>query len=253
MLEHAASAAGNTTNRKSRFLLVVDSDTDHLYFMSMLLQRFEYKTFTAATAREALAMTAVTVPSLIVISANLKDMSGPELMQHFRQGSSTAGVPLIAMRRHDDAIGESQCFKQGVIDCLCKPVSAEQLYRVVQEALETTPRAHIRIRTLLPVHAGVASSDYFNDAFTTDLSEGGMFVRTRKPVDVNTQLSCRFSLYGQVIQMDTVVLYRNHPGGKLYRDPGMGLQFSRIASKDRELIRRFVRNEITRGIPFAHA
>jgi two-component system cell cycle response regulator DivK len=253
MLEHAANAAGNNLNRKGRFLLVVDSDTDHRYFLSMLLQRFEYKTFTAATAREALAMTAVTVPSLIIISAGLMDMSGLDLMQHLRQESSTAAVPLIAMRRQDDVIGEGQCFKQGVIACLCKPVSAEQLYRSVQEILEATPRAHIRIRTLLPVQTGVASYDYFDDAFTTDLSEGGMFVRTGKPADVNMRLSCRLQLYGQVIQMDTIVLYRNRLGGKLYREPGMGLQFSRIEAKDRELIRRFVRNEVTRGIPFTHA
>jgi len=253
MVEYRTAAAGNSVNRKGRFLLVVDSDQAHLSFMSLLLQRFGYKTFTAATAKEALALTAVTVPSLITAAADLADMSGIELMQRLKEDTATEGVPLIAMRKQDDVIGEEQCFKQGVIDCLSKPVSIEELYRVVQEVLETTPRAHIRIKTLLPVQSAEAVHDCFNEACATDLSEGGMFVRTKNPAAVHTSLSCRLHVYEQTIPMDTIVLYRRHEDGRPFLEPGMGLRFSKIASSDRDVIRRFVRNEITRGLPSAHA
>jgi CheY-like chemotaxis protein len=218
----------------------------------MVLQRLEYKTFAAATAGETLAMTGVTVPSLIMLSVGLKDMGGLELIQRLKENPATAGIPLIALRRQDDLIGEEQCLNQGVISCLTKPASIEQLYGIIQRALETTPRAYIRVKTLLPVHPGDKPNDYLDNAVTTDLSEGGMYVRTQKPATVRTQLSCQLHVCERDIQMDAVVLYKNRAGGGAYHEPGMGLQFARIESKDRELIRRFVRDEITRGIPSTH-
>jgi len=253
MLERGTNAAWNRQNRKGRFLLVVDSDSDHRYFISMLLQRFGYKTFTANTVKEALAMTAVTVPSLIFISTGLKDMNSIEFLQLLNHNPSTAYVPLIFMRKADDVIGEAQCFEQGAVDCLSKPVSVEQLYSVVQKTLELTPRAYLRIKTMLPVQAGEMPHECLDNAYTTDLSEGGMFVRTQKPASVNTRLSCQIHMFEQAIQIDAVVLYRNRASGGIYPESGMGLQFNRIAPKNQELIRRFIRNEITRGIPSAHA
>ncbi|HUL00660.1 MAG TPA: response regulator [Nitrospirota bacterium] len=253
MSERRTSAVWNRPDRKGRFLLVVDSDADCLFSTSMLLQRFEYKTFTASSAQGALTMTAVTVPSLMIVSAGLKDMNGLELMKKLKQEPETANIPFIILKKENDWVGEDQCLQQGAIDSLNKPVSVEQLYRAVQKAIEMTPRSHIRIRTLLPVQACDMSDDCLDNACTTDLSEGGMFVRTTRPAGVHTRLTCQIHLLGQIIEVDAVVLYSNRSGAGLYHEPGMGLQFAQIKSQDRELIRRFVRNEVTRGIPLATA
>lgn len=254
MQERRANTAWSSPNRRSRFLLVVDNDAEHRYFLSMVLQRLEYKTFAVGTAGETLAMTGVTLPSLIVLSVGLKDMGSIELIQRLKQDPATAGIPLIALRRQDDLIGETECLEQGVISCLQKPVAIEQLYRIIQGSLETMPREHIRIKTLLPVQAGEKQYDSLDNAYTTDLSEGGMYIRTKKPADVRTRLSCQLQVYEQNVRMDAVVLYtKRRASDAAYHEPGMGLQFARIEPKDQELIRRFVRDEITRGIPPAHA
>ncbi len=253
MRDNTTLADWNRFDRKGRFLLVVDSDPDHLCFVSALLQRFAYKTFSASTAKEALTMTAVAVPSLILIATDLTDGSILSLRQQLMQNSSTAEIPCIALRNLESLIGEKQCLQQGAVKCLAKPVSPEQLYQAVQTAIETTPRAHIRIRTLLPIHSNDTSHDCFDNACTTDLSEGGMFVRTSKPASVHTQLSCQFHLYDQSIHVLAIVLYSNRSGRGLYREPGMGLQFARIGSRDQDLIRRFIRTEVVRGIPPVNA
>jgi twitching motility two-component system response regulator PilH len=253
MSELMTSADWNRPDRKGRYLLFVDSDANHRFSLSMLLQRFAYKTFTVSSAQGALAMTAVTVPSLIIVSAGLKDMNGLELVKQLKQDSGTSNLPFIILRKQDDLMGEGECLQQGAVDCLIKPVSTEQLYGSIQKAIEMTPRAHIRIRTLLPVRVREMSNDCLNNACITGLSEGGMFVRTTRAASVHTRLTCQIQLVGQIIEVGAVVLYSDQSGLGLHHEPGMGLQFAQIKSKDQDFIRQFVRNEVTRGIPFAIA
>jgi len=78
-------------------------------------------------------------------------MNGIEFLKLRKNDKSTTNVSFIFMRKPDDLIGVTQCFKQGVIDCLIKPVSVEQLYRVVQKTLEITPYATLHQDT--PAHA----------------------------------------------------------------------------------------------------
>jgi CheY-like chemotaxis protein len=248
MAEGSANTISIGPDQKNRFLLVVDSDANSLYSTSMLLQRFHYKTVSAATAREALTIAAVKVPALVVTALDLKDMNGLDLAQQFRQKPGTAGVRFLVLRKQDDLIGEQGCLDQGVTCCLTRPVSVEDLYRAVQTAAEKTPRKHIRIRTLLPVQARKTQNDCLDNACTTDLSERGMFVRTERPASAKTQFCCSLHLYGQVIEVDAAVLYSNRKNGGTFHEPGMGIEFVRIAPKDQELIRRFIRNEVTRGI-----
>lgn len=236
---------------KTRFVLVVDSDANSLYYTSMLLQRFHYKTVSAATAREALTIAAVKSPALVVFALSLRDQSGLELVQQFRQRHGAA-TRFIALRKHDDRIGEQDCLDVGVSSCVSRPVSVEDLYRAVQAALEKTPRTNIRIRTLLPVQACKTPHACLDNACTTDLSERGMFVRTEKPAPAQTTFCCSLLLYGQTVEIDAAVLYKKQSSGGPYQEPGMGVAFTRIAQKDQELIRRFIRNEITRGIAPLH-
>jgi len=248
MAEQGRDGVSDLMDRRNRFLLVVDSDSNNLLYTSMLLKRFDYHTYTTRTAREALEMARVAVPSLIITALDLKDMHGLELMQHVKKNPSTADVPFIALRKAGEPIGETQSADVRAAEYLDQPVSAELLYRAVQAAVEAKPRSHIRIRTLQPVKVDDMPINDFEGVCTTELSERGMFLRTKSPAAVNTRLSIQIYLYGQIIVVEAVVIYSDGAGAGPYREPGMGLQFVRIAPKDQELIRQFIRNEVMRGI-----
>jgi CheY-like chemotaxis protein len=248
MAEHGISAASDSSDRKRRFLLVVDSDVNNLFYTSALLKRFDYRTCTARTAREAIELTSSAVPSLVITALGLNDMDGLELMQRLKENPAFAAVPFIAMGKQGDLRTEMRSFDQGALDCLDQPVSAELLYRAVQAATETRPRTCIRLRTLLPVKENNSPLSGPENTCTMDLSERGMFLRAAKPFGVNTRLSLQIYLYGQVIPVEAVVVYSDATGEGPFAGPGMGLEFVRIEPKDRELIRQFVRSEITRGV-----
>jgi CheY-like chemotaxis protein len=234
--------------RRSHPLLIVDSDAESLQYISMLLQRFDFRTDTAKTAREALASATTAIPSLIITALSLKDMNGLNLIKLLRKNPKTTNIPFIALRNIGDYIGEQYCYSAGAIDCLVKPVSAELLYRAVQGGLEDRPRAAMRFRTIQPVWVDTVPFDDDQDLHTLDISERGLFLRTAKPAPENTRLSVRIDLNGAIIKVEAKVIYTCPPFKGPYYEPGAGLQFTYLSPNDLELLRKFMRREIMRGI-----
>jgi CheY-like chemotaxis protein len=97
-----------SSDRRSRFLLIVDSDANRFY-AAMLLQRLEYNICTAKTAEEALEMTSVSLPTLIITEMKLAGMSGLELTRRLQAHEQTvfkeAGMGLKFTRITPQAQG----------------------------------------------------------------------------------------------------------------------------------------------------
>ena len=228
--------------------MVVDSDTQHLSYLSQLLQRFEYQIQTAESAQEALQVTAAMVPSLIITALDLRDMDGLDLLRVLKKDPRTAYLPCIALRRQEDFCAEDDCRSLGTVSCLCKPVQVEMLYRTMQSAFEKTPRSAIRIRTTLPVKVDTTPFDGHGGTHSLDLSERGLFLHTLKPAPVDTQLALRINLNGLIIAAESKVIYSGMLSRGLHHEAGMGLEFIRIAPRDQELIQKYIRDDVTRGI-----
>lgn len=238
----------DASDRKNHFVLVVDSSLENIKYTATLLRRFGYQTYTATRAMDALEITSVKVPSLIITAMGLSDMDGLEIVKQIRRDPCTAGVRFIALTRQGDMVQEARCYEAGALDCLPAPVAAEQLYRIVQTVIEATPRMNMRIRTMLPIKVTNVPLDDREGAYTLDLSERGMFVRIAEPAPLNMRLSVRIDLRGQTIPVEAAVLYRYQGDRGPYHEPGMGLGFVQIAAKDQECIRKFITSEVTRGI-----
>ena len=245
ILERTTDAAPGFPEKNKRTLLVVDSDAANLKYTTGLLTRFSYYVRPARTAKEATEAALVTVPSLIVTTLDLKDSHGLDFIQDLRKHPGIADVPFIVLRRQGDLVGEKRSLEMGAKDCLYHPVAPEKLYVAVQTATEIRPRQNIRLKTTLPVTVDGTSEDGLT---TLDLSERGMFLHAREPVPPNTQLSLRFNIQNETIPVEARVVYSYKTPGGPHLQPGMGLEFVRITPRSQELIRRFVKAEITRGI-----
>ncbi len=248
MAEFITNISSDKPARRSRFLLVVDSDADNLFYTSMLLQRFEYHICTVQSAEEALEMAIIAVPALVVTDRALKGLNGLELIRRLRQNPGTAAVPVIVLSGEHSPEIEQQCRQAGAMVCLRRPVQAEELYRFVQAGIEPKPRANIRIQIRLPVTVNHKPLDCVEGECATVLSEHGMYVRTLKPFPKSTRLPIQISLNDQIVSAVAVVLYSHKFGEGPFGEPGMGLQFVQITPQDQERVRLFIRDVITRGI-----
>lgn len=234
--------------RNDHLVLVVDDDQKRLSTLCTLLVRFGYRILKATSAKQGLATSASLVPSLIIISLDLAGMNGFKLMRQLKKNPVTAHIPLLGfIGRHSDEL-KDRCLEHGAAGYLAQPIEAEAFFSAVQAALEKNPRSSMRVKAVLPVKVYGISHETLYGAYTLALSAGGMFLRTMSPVAVNSEVSLEFDVNGHPVSADGVVLY-NCQAGPPCGEPGIGLKFTEITAGDQALIRQFIRNEVTKGLP----
>src|SRR5512139_3917210 len=83
--------------RRSRYILVIEANTNDLFTTAMLLNRFSYPVCTARNARQALDMVSVAMPALVVADFLLPGMSGLELMRVLGSHPHPLSIPIILL------------------------------------------------------------------------------------------------------------------------------------------------------------
>jgi molecular chaperone DnaK len=97
-----------------------------------------------------------------------------------------------------------------------------------------------RVGAELRLRLAYGSMDEFIERYATNVSRGGIFVRTREPWPPGTELAIDIALANgdQVIRGRGVVRWTTPPSapGEPPRDPGMGLRFTELAPESRALV-----------------
>ncbi len=109
-------------------------------------------------------------------------------------------------------------------------------------------RKHVRI--LVRVLVDFESPDTYLYDYSSNLSEGGIFIETDTPSPVGTELTLRFTLPGldRVFEAKSVIRWLNqagengnHPVPSL--GPGMGIEFLEMEPADKDLIKSFIQDK----------
>ncbi len=248
MTEYLRTAPTKSSNRHSRFLLLVDGDANHLFYAAMLLQRLEYNICTSKTAEEALEMTSVALPALVITELNLPGMTGLEFAHRLNEDERTADVPVIAATNNLTPAVELECRQHGCVACIRKPIQAEEVYRTVQSAIENTPRSAMRVVTRLAVTVNNVPLDCAEGECVSVISEKGLYIRTLKPYPKKALIHIQMLISDNSVSAEALVLYSHTFGEGPFKEPGMGLQFTRITPQAQGVIRQYIKDEITRGI-----
>jgi CheY-like chemotaxis protein len=238
------------TDRKKNYALLVDGYVRDLFATGMILQRLEYDVFIVNSGEDALRIVDAALPDLIITELSLQQMSGLELLVHLKHDSKTKAIPVIIHTAIGDQKREDHCRASGCAAFLKKPVEPSTLYGAIQQATESMPRQHIRLRTLLPVRvSGLAPSDISHTEYVSELSENGIFVHTLSPRPVNAVLPVTMLIHSIPVKVQAVVVYNVALSPGLLKEPGMGMKFVEIKDSDRELIKNFIMGQIMKGIP----
>ena len=240
--------SSSAQKRTGRSIVVVSSRTQELLATSLLLQRFEYEVSPANTVAQALEIISIVGPSLVITDMVLPGMSGMFLFHLLKQGTQTANIPIIFVIPAGDAVAERVCLEAGSAGCIAKPVQPEDLYRIVQSAIEPVPRTSIRIETPLVVSLNNIPLDRADGERVTDLSERGMYIPVQRPFLQNERLTVQMRIKDRTISAEASVLYYHGGSDGQHRKTGLGLKFTNIAPDDREFIRKFIHDQVTQGI-----
>ncbi len=233
---------------RNRYVLVVGDDTTNVVFISLLLQRLGYYICTAGSAENALNFAGAVVPCLIISDLKLPGMSAAQMIRPLREREATAGVPVVIMLDDSNPRIVKKCKEAGAVACIAKPVDPEELYRVVQTAVESTPRGHIRIATRLRVTINDQQLDCVTGECAIMLSSRGMYVRTQTRYPVSTVFPVRIDLDGRSIPAEAKVIYSFADGEGPYGQAGLGLYFTAISAEDQDRLQRYINNEVTKDL-----
>ena len=117
-------------------------------------------------------------------------------------------------------------------------------------------RAQRRVTVSLRIKLRYQTLDAFISKFATNLSVGGMFINSKAPKPVGTELrfELRLADNSPIIAGRGVVRWTRKYDAKAPRQPhGMGVQFIQLSANSKKLIQRVVDHKAAQGDPNAHA
>jgi len=120
--------------RKSIRILVIDDDESIRTTISMTLQHAGYVVDTAETGKQAIQKSEVNFYNLAIIDIRLPDIEGTELLTALSE--TTPKIVKIVLTGFPGMENAVKAINKGVDGYLVKPVSSDELIRVVKERLK---------------------------------------------------------------------------------------------------------------------
>jgi hypothetical protein len=136
-------------------------------------------------------------------------------------------VPIIVISgRHGVTGADSR-----IVGALKRPAGMHELFRLIQQVTEDTPRSTLRVPTHLPARCHKSGRAW--SAAVLSLSENGCLVRSPEPLNLGSRVDVEFTLPGHgALRLDGETAYQLLPD--------LGLIFHATPARDREAIARFV-------------
>jgi uncharacterized protein (TIGR02266 family) len=108
---------------------------------------------------------------------------------------------------------------------------------------EPTPKDPSRGPTNLRIKFRSATIEQFIERYSVDMSRGGIFIRTREPLPVDTRLRLEFQLQDSTPLLageGTVVWIREHDPARENVTPGMGVRFDKVTPETQPTLERIL-------------
>jgi DNA-binding response OmpR family regulator len=121
----------------AKHILVVDDDALLRRSLSLQLEQVGYRTSTAASAEDALALSKRDRPDLILLDVGLPGMDGLEALRQFQMEDDVPVIFVTARRRELDTI---LGLELGADDYITKPFNPDVLLAHVKAVLRRTER-----------------------------------------------------------------------------------------------------------------
>ena len=112
---------------------------------------------------------------------------------------------------------------------------------VSKEAAGAESREHHRVPVQLLVDYR-SDGNYLFD-FCRDLGVGGVFIQTKEPLPMGSEVALTFTLPDSKETLDAkgkVIWVQGQVEGRSEQSPGMGVQFDQFAPEQRELLEEFI-------------
>lgn len=219
---------------------LVDSSATFLGYLGLIVRRLGYRTVSAKCLGECRELVCEELPDMVMTESRLPDGSGAALCRELRSDPRTMAVPVVFVTTDSSPETRAAALEVGCADFLTKPVRTRRVFTVLEHHIGHRRRRHIRTTCRLPVEVrgGWGPGEILE---TTNLGEGGMFIRTAQPAPIGTVLDLSFRIpgRGQEVQVRGEVLY-TFDARSSGVEPGAGVRFLDLDSRTQDGLTSFI-------------
>ena len=116
-------------------ILIVDDSPTEVHVMQTALQRHGYRTVVAADGEEGVRLARQVRPDLIFMDIVMPGVNGYQATRALNNDPETRLIPIIMVTTKGQETDRVWGLRQGAVDYLVKPVSAQVLVEKAQAAL----------------------------------------------------------------------------------------------------------------------
>ena len=224
--------------QNKQILVICYSETGRAY-LGVILDRINYAPVLVKTAGDAIRHARNTSPSLVIIDGDLPEDELRSAVALVKTEAAMKDLPLIVITSNDDGQEKASLVAQGCTDVLTKPLD---LFLFQSLLMELTGGMRISPRVAIQMPVVIEEGTPEKILSCINISEGGIFLRTRKPLPTNTSVRLKFTLpHGSLrIGVTSEVIHASPFGEHTEREPGMGLRFLDIPEGARKEIRSLI-------------
>jgi len=108
-------------------VLVVDDSPTEVHVMKSALEKGGFQTLSAGSGQEGVALARKMRPDLIFMDVVMPGVNGYQATRTLTRDPQTAGIPVVMVTTKGEQTDRIWGMRQGAVDYLVKPVSAEDL------------------------------------------------------------------------------------------------------------------------------
>ena len=127
--------SGDGKEGGSETVLIVDSDTNILNYMSALLSPL-YTVETASNGKTGLDKAMATLPDLIITEIPMPKMDGLTMCRSLKENNDTCHIPVIVLSVNDSVQSRIECAESGGDLFIAKPFDFKYLSLMVNKLIE---------------------------------------------------------------------------------------------------------------------
>ena len=223
-------------------VVIADLNEDFLVYMSTLFNRMNFEVVPIDNIDGSYDLFRIIQPQLILLGCEDGQCAVRETLEALSHDNLLSKVPVI-MVGSDQSMAE-KCFEAGCSDFLVKPVDLTHLHTSVQKCLPNRGGMRKHIRAPLNRNVSFTFAGLEVKSFAITLSEGGIYIRTNKPMPVGSKIFVSIPLdSGEDVNVKGEVAYTmGLLKGQFLVPPGMAIRFTDTDTDDLEKLRNEVRN-----------
>ncbi len=123
-------------------ILIVDDEPDTIKLLALRLNKNGYEVIACGTGKEALEAVKKELPALAILDIKLPDMTGYDILKHFRQTLSLCRMPVIFSTADASVALKKTAKEYDADDYVIKPYDARDLILKIQTLLASSPNRH---------------------------------------------------------------------------------------------------------------